>query len=198
MALAALFEVKDGLGITGTDDDAQITALLEPVSALIEREAGRAFSSATVTERHAGGDATIALRRWPVASITTVTDKATGNVLASDQYELEGETGLLRRLSIGSQWASGRSRQIVYLREDVPVLRWEIIYVGGPATAPEDIKLALYKAIGASITGSGMAGLISEKDGDYSYVRSAMASAPGSLPPAAMAIVRSYRAGLFV
>ena len=43
MALANLSEIKNGLGITSTDFDAQIVALINPVSALIEREAGRKF-----------------------------------------------------------------------------------------------------------------------------------------------------------
>lgn len=195
MALAALFEVKDALGITGADDDTQITALLEPVSTMIERVAGRAFSSASVTERHLGGEATIALRRYPVASITTVTDKALGEVLSSDQYEIDVETGLLRRLALGSQWARASTAQIFYLRESVPVLRWEIEYVGGPATPPEDVKLALFYTIGAAITGSGMAGFQSEKDGDYAYVR---APSTGALPPNAMEILLPYKTGLFI
>ncbi len=198
MALDTLSGVKAGLGISNSDDDTQITALLEPMSALIEREAGRSFTSATVTERYLGGDPTIALRRYPVSSITTVTDKATSEELASDGYDLEATTGLLRRLPLGSQWAKTRAGQIFYLREDVPVLRWEIIYVGGPSTVPEDIKLALYFAIGAAITGSGMSGMQSEKDGDYAYARAAAAGAPGSLPPNAMAILKPYKAGLFI
>ena len=197
MGLATLTEIKDALGITDTNNDTQITALLEPISTLIEREAGRGFSSETTTERHMGGDPSIALRRWPVASITTVTDKATGEALASDQYDFEGDTGLLRRLPLGSQWAEARVDQIVYLRENVPVLRWEIVYVGGPATAPEDVKLALFYSIESSLNG-GMGGMQSEKDGDYAYVRATGSAGAGSLPANALAILQSYKTGLFI
>jgi len=203
MGLATRAEIKAALAITTTDNDAQIDALIEPMSALIEREAGREFVTAggspttPFTERHPGGEPTIALRQYPVESITTVTDKATGVVLAADQYELEAATGLLRRLTLGSQWAEARADQVVHLRENTPVHRWEIVYIANPVV-PEDIKLALYYSISAAITGAGMAGMQSEKDGDYSYVRMAMQTAPGSLPANAMAIARSYRQGFFV
>ncbi len=194
MALATLTEVKESLGISNTDSDDQINALLEPISVLIERTAGRSFTSATVTERYSGGDPTIALLRFPVASITTVTDKVTGTVLGSDEYELEGQLGLLRKLPFGSQWATGRAFQTVHLREIAPVQRWEIVYVGGPVTAPEDVKLALFYSMDASLNGA-MGGMQSEKDGDYAYTR-----APGSagLPANAMAILKSYSAGVFI
>ena len=61
MALATLSEVKAGLGITDTDSDAQITALLEPISAAIVRFTGRKFENGAVTEFHNGGEPTIAL-----------------------------------------------------------------------------------------------------------------------------------------
>lgn len=194
MALATLTEVKEALGIGNTDTDDRINALLEPISVLIERASGRAFTSATVTERHSGGDPTIALRRFPVASITTVTDKVIGTVLESDDYELEGPLGLLRRLPFGSQWSTGRVSQIVHLSERPPVLRWEIVYIGGPVTCPEDVKLALFYSMDASLNGA-MGGMQSEKDGDYAYTR-----APGAagLPANAMAILRSYSTGLFI
>ena len=210
MALDTLTNVKNALGISATDQDTQIGALLEPLSALIEREAGRRFTSETVTERHPGGEATISLREFPVASITSVTDKVTGEVLSSDQFELEVETGLLRRLALGSRWATAGIDQAVYLRESTDAMRWEVVYLGGPATVPEDVKLALYLAIGANIdlaasTGGGaIGGIIAEKDGDYSYQRAAPAASTASalsatgLPAQSAAIARSYRAGVFI
>ena len=197
MALATLTEVKESLGISNTDSDDRINALLEPISVLIERIAGRKFTSATVTERYRGGDPTIPLRRFPVASITTVTDKFTGTVLGTDEYELEGPLGLLRKLPIGSQWATGRTTQIVHLREIAPVLRWEVVYIGGPVTCPEDVKLALFYSMDASLNGA-MGGMKSEKDGDYSYVRDTGSTGPGGLPANAMSILKSYTAGVFI
>lgn len=195
MALDTLANVKDALGISTTDQDTQIGALLEPVSALIEREAGRRFASETVTERHNGGEATILLREHPVASITTVTDKALGTVLGSDQYALESN-GLLRRLPLGSKWALARIDQVIYLRKNTPASRWEIVYVGGPATVPEDVKLALYESIASQLAGQG--GMQSEKDGDYAYSRAPSTTGASALTAGALAIARSYRAGVFI
>jgi len=212
MALDTLTNVKNALGISATDQDTQIGALLEPLSALIEREAGRRFTSETVTERHPGGEATISLREFPVASITSVTDKVTGEVLSSDQYEVEMDTGLLRRLALGSRWATAGIDQAVYLGKIAKALRWEITYLGGPATVPEDVKLALYLAIGANLDrstesgggGGAIGGIIAEKDGDYSYQRAAPAASTASaiavtgLPAQSAAIARSYRVGVFI
>jgi non-ribosomal peptide synthetase component E (peptide arylation enzyme) len=200
--LATLSEIKNGLGVTGTDFDTQIATLINPVSALIEREAGRKFECATFTERHLGGEPTIALLEYPVQSITSVTDKATGEVLAATEYELEANTGLLRKLIIGSSWAASRATDVFYVKKNMPVGRWEIIYEAG--TVPEDVKLALYYSVASMVninggTG-GMAGMISESDGDYSYTRAAPAStaAVSGLPANAMAILSSYKAGVFI
>ena len=207
MALATLSEIKNGLGITSTNFDAQIVALINPVSALIEREAGRKFDCATFTERHMGGEPTIALREYPVLSITSVTDKATDEALATTDYEVEKSTGLLRRLTLGSRWAASHSAQVFYVGKNTPVGRWEIIYEAG--TVPEDVKLAMFYTI-SSLVGStassagGMAGpLISESDGDYSYTRAAPAGAGAGttmsgLPANASAILASYKAGVFI
>jgi len=206
MSLATLAEIKSGLGITSTDFDAQITALIDPISALIEREAGRSFTkSTTFTERHMGGEPTIALREYPVTSITSVTDKASGEVLTSTEYEVDTTTGLLRRLSLGSRWASSHSVDVFYVGKNSPVGRWQVIYVAG--STPEDVKLAMFYTM-SSLVGSstssagGMAGpLISESDGDYSYTRAAPASSSSvvsGLPPNAVAILSSYKAGVFI
>ena len=203
MGLATLSEIKAGLGVTSTDFDAQIAALINPVSALIEREAGRKFECATVTERHLGGEPTIALREYPVQSITSVTDKASGTVLAATDYALEADTGLLRRLVLGSRWASSRVTDVFYVRKNTPIGRWEIVYEAG--TIPADVKLAMYYSVASMVninggTG-GMAGMISESDGDYSYTRAEPASsstAVSGLPANAMAILSGYKAGGFI
>ena len=207
MGLATLGDIKAGLGITSIDYDAQIVALINPVSALIEREAGRKFECATFTERHMGGEPTIALRQYPVQSITSVTDKATGEVLATTDYEIETTTGLLRRLSLGSRWVGSHSADVFYVGNNTKVGRWQVIYEAG--TVPDDVKLAMYYTI-SSLVGStasstgGMAGpLVGESDGDYSYTRAApTSSSSGSslsgLPANASAILASYKAGVFI
>ena len=207
MGLATLSDIKAGLGITSIDNDAQIVALINPVSALIEREAGRKFDCGTFTERHWGGEPTISLREYPVLSITSVTDKATGEALVATDYAVEKPTGLLRRLALGSRWASSHSVDVFYVSKNTPVGRWEIIYEAG--TVPEDIKLAMLYTI-SSLVGSGassaggMAGpLVSESDGDYSYTRAAPSSAStgvsfSGLPANASAILASYKAGVFI
>jgi len=216
-ALATRAEVKAALNITDTDSDDQIDALLAPMSALVELEAGRKFTPQEFTERHRGGDASIVLRNYPVGVDAspgiTVTDKITGEVLASTDYEIDHDRGILRKLPLGTEWPKTGSGNLVYLGEDVHVDRWEISYTAGEV--PDDIKLALYLSIGASLDRSGstssggggaIGGIIAEKDGDYSYQRAASAAttsnsaslAASSLPASAAAIARQYRAGVFV
>lgn len=214
MALATRAEVKAALNITDTDSDAQIDALLAPCSALIEAEAGRKFTNEAFVERHAGGDAVIALHQYPLTGgspVAEVTDKMTGAVLSASDYEIDLDKGLLRRLPLGSQWARSGVNQIFYLRENVPVPRWEVRYTAG--AVPADIKLALYLTIGANLDrdasasggGGGIGGIIAERDGDYSYQRASSSATASSqsisasgLPAAAAAIARSYRAGVFI
>jgi hypothetical protein len=192
MALATRIEVKAALGISDTSQDDKIDALLEPITSLIEQAAGRAFTSATVTERYMGGEPTIALKRYPVTSITSVTDKITGQALAATDYALEAATGLLRRLPLGSSWSAAYGPRIVYLGNTPQVGRWEIVYVGGATSVPGDVLFAYYETFAAVLAGQG--GMQSEKDGDYSYVRGASV---GAVPASAMAALQSYKAGVF-
>lgn len=215
MGLATLAEIKTALNITDTDSDDQIDALIEPMSALVEMEAGRSFSPQEHVERHPGGEPTIALRQRPVSTgspAIQVVDKATGEALAATEYDLDATLGLLRRLPLGAQWESASARGIVYLREVQKVHRWEVTYTAGEV--PQNIKLALYLAVGANLDrsattsggGGAIGGIVAEKDGDYSYQRAASAATSANsaslsasgLPAPAAAIARSYRAGAFV
>jgi len=196
MSLATLAEVKAALGITDADSDDQITALLEPLSAAIEKYAGRKFENGAVTEFHNGGEPTISLREFPVTVITTVTDLLTGEVLDSSLYSAQLSHGLLRRLPRGTRWAAARRAEpIVTEHANVASVRWEIVYTAG--VVPEDVKLALYDAMQSTLTSQG--GFSAEKDGDYSYVRTAPSGGVSSvLPATTLGLLASYRTGVFI
>lgn len=194
MAIISLSDAKAALGITGTARDAQITALLAGVSAMIETYAGRAFSQAAVTEYHFGGVASLPLRRYPVASIATVTDELTGSVVDSSGYEVQASTGLLRRLPWGSVWEGGHPASPFDRRFPAPeaanARRWKVAYTGGPVAAPADVQLAAFEVLGGMLKSQG--GVASEKDGDYAVTF----ATTGGMPASAASILARYRASV--
>ena len=194
MAIDTLENVAAALGITGSPipDADQISALLEPVTAAIEAYVGRSFTSASFTEDHQGGDEILALREFPVTSITSIEDLFTGETLASTLYEVEARTGLLTKLPRGSKWATARRNQVLPLKSTSSFQRWRVTYVAG--AVPEAVKLAFYEAISAKLGGAG--GYTMEQDGDYMYQRSQ--SDTGGLPNSSISLLQTYRSSVFI
>lgn len=192
MALASLEEVKAALGITDANRDAQITALLEPLSAVVETYAGRAFSSAQVTEDHEGGVATLVVRRHPITGTPTITDQWTGEQAAEADFEVIAEYGMIRRLPFGSFWSGSAVPSPFdgdgFTPAPRALPRWRVTYTGGPASAPEDAKAALYEAMAANLTSQG--GKQAERDGDYAVTFATV----GALPASARQMLERYRA----
>lgn len=190
MGLVTLSDVKAALGVSGSDQDAKITALLDPVSGLVERLAGRSFTQATHTEYDDGGGFHLFVSVRPIASITSITDRRSGDVIASSEYDFDADEGSIIRLPYGAIW--DRAPDPSAFLDGNPTQerrRWKIVYVGGPATVPDDVKLAFYEIMSATLTSQG--GKQSEKDGDYSYT---MASG-GPVPSSASMILKSYASG---
>lgn len=197
MAIDTLENVIAALGLGSPAAEAdQISALLEPVTDAIEHYVGRQFESATFTHDFFGGEQVISLPEFPATSITSVTDLVTGETLAADQYELDGNNGLLTRLPRGSQWAEAKWHQALPLRENTPSKRWRVVYVAG--STPEGIKLAFYAAINFQVSAN--AGVFqSEKDGDYAYVKSTSSGTTSAVLSAeVMETLNMYRAGAFI
>lgn len=174
MALATLAEVKALLGITHTDDDAQLTPLVASASVAVERYTEATFARTDFTEIHDGGGEALILNRLPVVAIASVQDRTTG--AAVSHHDLDPATGMVYRRVDGlgqRRWEGGRRR-------------FEVTYTAGHDGAPDDVKQALAMIVAASRENP--AGMTAQKDGDYSF------SATGSpLPPAAAAILGRYR-----
>lgn len=189
MAIVLLTETKEALGISGSDEDTRLMRLTHMASGVAERISGRAWTQAEVTERHQGGVQALPLRRYPVASVSTVTDKSSGEVMAATGYEIETTTGLLYRLPYG-RWWDGYAPSPVFQTGgggSASFPRWEVTYTGGPSSAPEDIRAAVIEIIAHMRNAQG--GMQSEKDGDYSY---SMAATPAGVPPTVMAVLSRY------
>jgi len=119
-ALSTLDRVKLELRITGSDDDALLEAKLGEASSDIALRCAPSLRRETLTEIFYPDRGPICLdklllSRWPVASIATVT--LDDEVVDGDEYRVDGERGLLYRLSTTgypSQWSFSKSLAIDY------------------------------------------------------------------------------------
>jgi uncharacterized phiE125 gp8 family phage protein len=124
---AALTDIKPWLPIHATDaaHDTVLEALANAVTEQIERETGRIYLTRTITSETQSGDGTplLLLRRYPVTSITTLTEN--GEAVASTAYWLESNAGILTKYD-GLTWSTEDVGNIVctyvagYARASIP------------------------------------------------------------------------------
>lgn len=96
--LTTLAAVKTALEVTGSDDDAFLSDLIERASGFIAAWCNRVFARETVEEtfRLSRPAYHVQLARWPVASIATISEA--GTALTSAEWEMDASTGTLYRL----------------------------------------------------------------------------------------------------
>ena len=94
--LATLDTVKAALGITGTDQDDQLEALITSASAAIQSWCNRVLVEEGVEETFRSGD-TVMLSRYPISDLTSITDN--GSELDESAYQADLATGIIDRLS---------------------------------------------------------------------------------------------------
>ena len=143
--LTTLAAVKAALGITTSADDAIITALIPQVTALIEGECDRIFSSASPTAEfpRAYDSDRVKLARYPITAVTNVwvsTDvprvyDASTVLVATDV--LPDDNGYLIRIDGG------------YFPAGANVVK--VSYTGGFATIPGDIERAAQEVIAVKL-----------------------------------------------
>lgn len=127
--LTVLATVKAELGITGTSEDTNLARWIRGASSAIATYCRRVFAQETVREtfrlrrgHHWACEPVLPLKRYPIASITSVTED--GTALTTDQYEVEPESGLLYRLCDG-------------LRREWTAATVVVVYTGGYVLLPE-------------------------------------------------------------
>lgn len=135
--LATLEDVKLELGITGTTDDAKLTALISRISGAIGDYCDRLFSLEDATEifvfdvcERFLSRQPLLLRQYPVVEIESVT--MDGVELLSDAYEFDLASG--RIWLVSGAWSG----------------RVEVHYTGGydlPDAAPAALQWAVIEAI---------------------------------------------------
>lgn len=115
--LTTLQRVKEELAITDGASDAILGAKIDEATSDIEAHLARTLSRATVTQTlwNVGYSEYILLRRFPVASIVSVT--VDDIAVDSDEYRLDGDAGILYRLDSSGYpcaWLSCKSIVAVY------------------------------------------------------------------------------------
>ena len=72
--LTTLANVKSWLGVSSTDDDAQLTRLITAASDFVANYCSRTFASTVMSDRkyHGNGNSTLVLRNWPIISIQSL------------------------------------------------------------------------------------------------------------------------------
>jgi uncharacterized phiE125 gp8 family phage protein len=205
-SLISIAEYKVWAGISGTAQDALLTVLVDAVSMevrrLCDRNLTNGFESTSRTERYDGTDeATIQLIEWPVSSITSVTLYTAGGdteVLDSDTYRVNGDSGVLSRIDP----KMGRFPVTAFgtVNATFSVQPWfdqgfdnvEVVYTGGYATIPADIKMACYRLTDLAYAARGRnMGIQSESLGGYSYTN----MDPAKTTAIKAELIRAYNTG---
>ena len=86
-----------GIGSTDTSKDTALAQKIAAVSRRLDRLCGPIVQRTVTAEVHPGGEPWIRLRRWPVASFTTVTeyDATAAQVLTREDFDTQPADGYL-------------------------------------------------------------------------------------------------------
>jgi len=208
--LISLANYKAYAGITGTAQDAQLTALIAQASALIRRLCGRdlanGFELTSRTEDISGsGLNTLRVREWPIttiASISYVDANGTATEIDSTAYRIVpngyGLIGLLEAVNARYATRFDYSYSVTNFgwvpnwRKSIGNVR--VVYTGGFSPIPLDLQSACMQAVGAMQASAGTRGSFqSESLGAYSYTRGTIEK--GGVMATIAALIAPWRVG---
>lgn len=146
MALTTTANVKEYIGVTGSDDDDLIDRLVLAAQAKAESFCDRKFDQATYTEYFDGNDSpSIVLSNTPIDSITSVAlrdDNDEWSAIDATSYDFNADTGEVFLLNGSTAlWEAGLA---VGRRPTFPKggKSTRVIYVGGYDSIPADLEQA--------------------------------------------------------
>lgn len=210
VSLVTRAEAKEWLNIasaTTTYDDFIDKCILR-ASEAAERYCNRSFNTGTYTEKHNGDDSQfLIVKNPPITSITSiaVVVDSTSTTINSTSYTFDAQSGIISFVNgadirVPPYWTGDRSdcrRFAEYPNWPKAFQNITIVYVGGYATIPDDLKQAglymisdLYGQRGRDTS------VVSEQLGRYSYQRSAMTAdqlVAGVVSPTIAALLRPFR-----
>lgn len=129
MSTVKLEEAKAHLNITTGNHDGELQAMLTAAEAAIEERVGP-LGPVTITERLHGTGYPVALRHYPIISLTSVTPVG-GAAYDTVALDLDETTGTLT-------FASGSS---------IGAGRYDVVYVAGRASLPADLRMAVLELV---------------------------------------------------
>jgi len=187
-AILTLDEARTYLGV---DDDvvtsARLQQLVDSATLQIEEYIQNAVVQGTFTEKFKGGTNQWFLRRYPIQSITSITDPSSTTIPATD-YILEEEQG--RIIAFG--------RFATAVETDGRPARWSVVYIGGKYASTDvvdpNFKLAANLLIAERFERP-EAGVISKKVGDLQIMYSDAGrsfTGPGLIPAEVRQLIGSH------
>ncbi|NBX24228.1 MAG: phage gp6-like head-tail connector protein [Microbacteriaceae bacterium] len=183
MALTTTAEYKSYAGISGSTDDTFIGLILAAAQTQVAQICNRTFESATVTEIYDGnGEQSIVLRRPPVTSVTSVewaTSSTTWTTLPSEAYRIDLNAGVLSMANANASFLNFDDSMIdrpyrIGVRPSFPRgnQNVRVVYVGGYATIPDDLKFVVWSMMDMMFADRrANKAMQSESIGAYSYSR---------------------------
>jgi uncharacterized phiE125 gp8 family phage protein len=189
VAIITTAEFKTFRGISVSTYDTLIALLIGSAQAQAERYCDRAFDTGTYTEKHNGSRTnTLVLRNAPITSITSISlIDPDGNTTALDSstYTVQLDSGVVKLAGSLYGWATLDDVDPSERRwGDLPAFpdghqNLQVVYVGGYATAPNDLKMAMYMYVDALYartyaTGGEDSAYRSQTLGDWSYERASL------------------------
>lgn len=180
--MITLQQVKDYLGITGSDQDNNLTIMKDAAEAIFEDLIGGSLTQETVTEKYSGdGTETLLLdginpsfpNEYGTASWIK-SGRGTQTLMSSaDNIEVDG-------------------REVILVDTTFPcgIKNIEVKYQKGYASTPDDVKLGLLALVGQMHGSASKESISSESIGDYSVQYAGKAKA---YPVQFMSCVDRYR-----
>ena len=187
-ALISLAEAKTHLGITDTANDTLLEALIDGASAAIEAFCQTVFVQRTITDIVAGGPGLrckrIYLTRYPIVSVTSITDPAANTVPATDYVIYKAEGMLIH----AGAWPEAQD-------SNGNVARWSVVYIAGraatTAAVEANLKLACKMLVAATFSRR-ESGIASKRVGDLSVSYHAPSAEGGGMPPEVASLLAPY------
>jgi uncharacterized phiE125 gp8 family phage protein len=207
MSLDTLANVKLRLGVTTTDDDSLLSALIDSADQYVAEYCGRDFVGGTFTEYHTGETPVVFLRNYPVQSVTSVkVDPSYGfgaeTVRPATAYVVHPDRGVIQSLTgpFLPVWAG------------LPVLQnpaWlqaprvvQVVYATATGSVPADVREAYALLIGhwyrhvKTQVASGFQNVYRQSAGGTTVIFARDQIAGGALPPDLPRLLGPYRTPL--